>query len=132
MRIYLDHNATSTARPEAIAAMTHALELGGNPSSVHAAGRAARGLVEQARSAVADLIAAPTSTVILTSGGTEANAIAIESAVAAGTKRLIISALEHDSVQETARATGAAVETLPARRGGPRLAARAAGVLGRR
>jgi len=118
MRIYLDHNATSTARPEAIAAMTHALELGGNPSSVHAAGRAARALVEQARSAVADLIAAPASTVILTSGGTEANAIAIESAVAAGTKRLIISALEHDSVQETARATGAAVETLPVDRHG--------------
>jgi cysteine desulfurase len=89
------------------------MELGGNPSSVHAAGRAARALVEQARGQLADLIAAPASTVVFTSGGTEANALAIESAVAAGSKRLIISALEHDSVQETARASGAAVEVLP-------------------
>ena len=113
MSVYLDHNATSKVRPEAIAAVAHALELGGNPSSVHAAGRAARALVEQARGHVADLIAAPASTVVFTSGGTEANALAIESAVAAGCKRLIISAVEHDSVQETARASGVAVEVLP-------------------
>jgi cysteine desulfurase len=113
MSVYLDHNATSKVRPEAVAAVVHALELGGNPSSVHAAGRAARALVEQARGHVADLIAAPASTVVFTSGGTEANALAIESAVAAGSKRLIVSALEHDSVQETARASGAAVEVLP-------------------
>jgi cysteine desulfurase len=87
--------------------------MGGNPSSVHAAGRAARALVEQARGHVADLIAAPASTVVFTSGGTEANALAIESAVAAGSKRLIVSAIEHDSVLETARASGAAVELLP-------------------
>ncbi len=111
--VYLDHNATAVVRPEARAAMAHALEVGGNPSSIHAAGRAARAMVEQARDQVAALIAAPASTVIFTSGGTEANAIAIESAVAAGSKRLIVSAVEHDSVQETSRVLGVAVEVLP-------------------
>src|SRR6185503_6618495 len=62
---------------------------------------------------VAALIAAPASTVVFTSGGTEANGLAIESAVAAGARRLIISAFEHDSVQETARVQGVAVEALP-------------------
>jgi cysteine desulfurase len=111
--VYLDHNATAVVRPEARAAMAHALEVGGNPSSIHAAGRAARAMVEQAREQVAALIAAPASTVIFTSGGTEANAIAIESAVAAGSRRLIVSAVEHDSVQETSRVLGVAVEVLP-------------------
>ncbi len=111
--VYLDHNATAVVRPEARAAMAHALEVGGNPSSIHAAGRAARAMVEQARDQVAALIAAPASTIVFTSGGTEANAIAIESAVAAGAKRLIVSAVEHDSVQETSRVLGVAVEVLP-------------------
>jgi cysteine desulfurase len=111
--VYLDHNATAVVRPEACAAMAHALEHVGNPSSIHAAGRAARALVETARDRVAALIVAPASTVIFTSGGTEANALAIESAVAAGARRLIISAIEHDSVQETARVQGVAVEVLP-------------------
>ena len=111
--VYLDYNATARVRPEAAAAIAHALEVGGNPSSIHAAGRAARAIVEQARDDVAALIAAPASTVVFTSGGTEANALAIESAVAAGARRLIVSALEHDSVQETARVQGVAVETLP-------------------
>ena len=113
MSVYLDHNATARVRPAAIAAAIEAMELGGNPSSVHAAGRAARVRVEQARAAVADLIAAPASTVVFTSGGTEANALALESAVAGGSRRLIVSAVEHDSVQETARALGVAVEVLP-------------------
>jgi cysteine desulfurase len=111
--VYLDHNATSIVRPEARAAIAHALEVGGNPSSIHAAGRAARAVVEQARVDVAALIAAPDSTVVFTSGGTEANALAIESAVAAGLRRLIVSAIEHDSVQETSRVLGVAVEVLP-------------------
>jgi cysteine desulfurase len=113
MSIYLDHNATTRVRPEAVAAITHVLEHVGNPSSIHAAGRAARAAMEQARADVAALIAAPPSTVVFTSGGTEANALAIESAVAAGAKRLIVSAIEHDSVQETSRALGVAVEVLP-------------------
>ena len=115
--VYLDHNATAVVRPEARAAMAHALEHVGNPSSIHAAGRAARALLETAREQVAALIAAPASTVVFTSGGTEANALAIESAVAAGSRRLIVSAIEHDSIQETARVAGGfggvAVEVLP-------------------
>ncbi|MFZ3005502.1 MAG: aminotransferase class V-fold PLP-dependent enzyme, partial [Phenylobacterium sp.] len=111
--VYLDYNATAPVRPEAIAAMTRALEAGGNPSSVHAAGRAARAIVEQAREDVAALIGGPASTVVFTGGGTEANALAIESAVATGSKRLIVSAIEHDSVLETAKASGVAVEVLP-------------------
>jgi cysteine desulfurase len=113
MTTYLDHNATAVVRPEAKAAMAHALDVGGNPSSIHAAGRAARAMVEQAREQVAALIATPATTVIFTSGGTEANALAIESAVAAGSRRLIVSAIEHDSVQETSRVLGVEVEVLP-------------------
>jgi cysteine desulfurase len=113
MSVYLDHNATAQVRPEALAAMVHVLEHVGNPSSIHAAGRAARALVETAREQLAALIAAPASTVVFTSGGTEANALALESAVAAGARRLIVSAIEHDSIQETSRVLGAAVEVLP-------------------
>jgi cysteine desulfurase len=111
--VYLDHNATSPVRPEAAAAVARALQAGGNPSSVHAAGRAARALVEEARAQVAALVAAPAANLVFTSGGTEANGLAIESAVADGSRRLIVSAIEHDSVLETARGSGAAVELLP-------------------
>jgi cysteine desulfurase len=117
-RVYLDYNATAVVRPEAATAIAHALAVGGNPSSVHAAGRAARALVEQARADVAALIAAPASTVVFTSGGTEANALALESAIAAGSKRLLISAIEHDSVRETAHASGVAYEEIPVDRSG--------------
>lgn len=113
MSIYLDHNATTRVRPQAIAAMTHVMEHVGNPSSIHAAGRTARAVMEQARANVGALIRASESTLIFTSGGTEANAIAIESAVAAGARRLIVSAIEHDSVQETSRILGVEVEVLP-------------------
>ncbi len=111
--VYLDHNATAAVRSCARSAMAHALEHVGNPSSIHAAGRAARALLETAREQVAALIGAPAPTVVFTSGGTEANALALESAVVAGAKRLIVSAIEHDSVQETARIQGVAVEVLP-------------------
>ncbi|WP_300576723.1 cysteine desulfurase family protein [Phenylobacterium sp.] len=111
--VYLDHNATAPIRPEALAAASEAMIAGGNPSSVHAAGRASRARMEQARTEVAELIAAPASTVIFTSGGTEANALAVESAVATGSRRLILSAIEHDAVLETARASGAQVELMP-------------------
>ncbi len=111
--VYLDYNATAPIRPEAVEAMTRAFAVGGNPSSVHAAGRSARAIVEHARNEVAALVGGPASTVIFTSGGTESNALAIESAVATGSKRLIVSAIEHDSVLESAKASGAAVEYLP-------------------
>lgn len=110
---YLDYNASAPVRPEAAEAVARALSAGGNPSSVHAVGRAAHALIEQARTQVAALIGGPASTVVFTSGGTEANALALESAVAAGSRRLIVSAVEHDSVLEGARATGAAVEVAP-------------------
>ncbi|MFN9848407.1 MAG: cysteine desulfurase family protein [Alphaproteobacteria bacterium] len=113
MSLYLDHNATARVRPQAIAAMTRTMKNVGNPSSIHAAGRTARAVMEQARADVGALIAAPESTVIFTSGGTEANAIALESAVAAGARRLIVSAIEHDSIRETAGILGVEVEVLP-------------------
>lgn len=112
-QVYLDYNATAPVRPEAIEAMTRVLGQVGNPSSIHAAGRAARAVVEAARNDIAALIGGPASTVIFTGGGTEANALAVDSAVATGSRRLIISAIEHDCVIETAKASGAAVETLP-------------------
>ncbi len=111
--VYLDNNATAPVRPQAREAVIAALSLVGNPSSVHGAGRAARAVVETAREAVAALISVPASTVIFTSGGTEANALAIESAVASGSRRLLIGATEHDCVTQTALASGAAVEIWP-------------------
>src|SRR5215471_19410431 len=76
-RIYLDWNATTPLRPEAKAAMAHAWEIGGNPSSVHAEGRQARRLVEDARLAVAASVGAEAANVIFTSGGTESNSLAL-------------------------------------------------------
>ncbi|HTX50167.1 MAG TPA: cysteine desulfurase family protein [Caulobacteraceae bacterium] len=111
--IYLDYNATAKVRPEAVAAMTRALEAGGNPSSVHALGRAARATVEQARADVARLVNVLPGGVTFLSGGTEANALAIESAAAAGVQRIIVGATEHDGVIENARATGLPLETWP-------------------
>ena len=112
--VYLDYNATAPVRPEAAEAVAHALSIGGNPSSVHARGRAARALVEEARAEVARLAGADGADIVFTSGGTEANALAIEGAVAAGgIRRLIVGATEHDSVAETAKATGLPVEVWP-------------------
>lgn len=111
--VYLDYNATAPVRPQACEAAIAALSAVGNPSSVHGAGRAARAVIEDAREAVAALIGVPASTVIFTSGGTEANALAIESAVASGSRRLLIGATEHDCVTQTALASGAAVEVWP-------------------
>ena len=76
-RVYLDYNATAPLRPEARAAMIAALDVTGNPSSVHAEGRRARGIVETAREQVAALVGAKPSEVVFTSGATEANAWAI-------------------------------------------------------
>jgi cysteine desulfurase len=94
-RIYFDHNATVPLRPEAAAAVGHALELCGNPSSVHAAGRESRRMVEDAREQIAGLVGASVANVILTSGGTEASNLALRAARAA---RVLVGATEHDSV----------------------------------
>lgn len=92
---YLDHNATSPLRPAAFDAMVEALQAGGNPSSVHRAGRAARAHVDAARRQVAALVGARPAEVVFTSGGTEANNSALSGA---GRKRVLVSAIEHDSV----------------------------------
>lgn len=104
---YLDYNATAPLRPEARAAVAAALEVCGNPSSVHRAGRLARRLVEEARAAVADLAGCGVSEVVFTSGGTEANWQAVLGAARArGAARVLVSAVEHPSVLAAARATG--------------------------
>jgi cysteine desulfurase len=98
--IYLDYNATAPVRPEVVSAVTAALQLCGNPSSVHALGRAARAKVEEARVEVARLAGARTRDVIFTSGGTEANNLALKGC---GRKRLLVSAAEHSSVIDIAK-----------------------------
>ena len=77
LRTYLDHNATQPLREESRAAMIAAMDRYGNPSSVHAEGRAARAIVEAAREQVAALVNAKPGEVVFTSGATEANALAI-------------------------------------------------------
>ncbi|MGB2891691.1 MAG: aminotransferase class V-fold PLP-dependent enzyme, partial [Albidovulum sp.] len=71
-RVYLDWNATAPLRPEARAAMVAACDVVGNPSSVHAEGRAAKAVVERAREEVAALVGCKAREVIFTSGATEA------------------------------------------------------------
>jgi len=94
---YLDWNATAPLRPEAAAAMAEALQRTGNPSSVHRWGRAVRQALELARAQVAALVGAAPETVIFTSGGTEANRLALEGIPG---RRILVSAIEHDSVRE--------------------------------
>lgn len=126
---YCDHNSTAPLRPQAREAVLHALAVGGNPSSVHAHGRAARAIVEEARAAVAALANAKPDQVIFTSGATEANDLAIKGAIqgaldqfaaktGARMTRLFVSAIEHSSVLKTAEAVaeripGIRLEILP-------------------
>ncbi len=111
--VYLDYNATAPIRPSAAVAVADALGLGGNPSSVHGPGRRARAVVEDARAAVAAMVGTPADAVVFTSGGTEANNLAILGGVEGGEKRrLVISAIEHDSVRAAARAADAQVTTV--------------------
>lgn len=93
---YLDHNATSPLRPAAFDAVVEALRAGGNPSSIHGAGRKARAIVDRARREVASLVGARTTETLFTSGGTEANNLALSGA---GRRRVLVSAIEHDSVR---------------------------------
>jgi cysteine desulfurase len=111
--IYLDYNATAPIRPQAAQAVTEALRLGGNPSSIHAAGRGARALVERARADVAALVGARSEAVTFVSGGAEANALAIESAAAGDCDRILVSATEHDTVRQSAAASGLTVLDWP-------------------
>ena len=107
---YLDFNATAPIRPEAAAAAAAALAVGGNPSSVHAAGRRARQIVDEARDAVAALVGVPADGIVFASGATEANATALAGFPG---RRLIVAATEHVSVLESAKANGATTSVVP-------------------
>jgi cysteine desulfurase len=115
-RVYLDWNATTPLRPEARAAMAAAWELSGNPSSVHAEGRQARRLVEEARAAIAVAVGALPRNVVFASGGTEANALALtpglRRGVGAPVERLLVSAIEHASVLAGGRFPAGAIGTV--------------------
>ena len=115
-RVYLDWNATTPLRPEAKAAMAAAWELAGNPSSVHAEGRQARRLVEDARAAVAAAVGARPQDVVFSSGGTEANALALTPGLRRGAgqpvQRLLVSAIEHASVLSGGRFPPDAIKTI--------------------
>src|ERR1700738_4754378 len=101
-RLYLDWNATTPLRREARQAMAAAWDLAGNPSSVHAEGRQARRVVEEARERIAGAVGASPRNVVRTSGGTEANALALtpglRRAPGSPIERLLVSAIEHPSV----------------------------------
>ncbi|MFL5300871.1 MAG: cysteine desulfurase family protein [Anaeromyxobacteraceae bacterium] len=121
---YLDHNAITPMRPEAKVAVAAALEVFGNPASVHAAGRAARDLLDRARGQVAAALGAQPSEIVFTSGATESAALAIRGALAAapaGRDALVVTAVEHPCVLEIAaslRAEAGRVAVVPVDREG--------------
>ena len=121
-RVYLDWNATTPLRPEARAAMEAAWDLSGNPSSVHAEGRHARRLVEEARTALAGAVGALARNVVFTSGGTEANALALTPGLRRGSgtpvERLLVSAVEHASVLAGGRFRPEAIRSVGVTRSG--------------
>jgi len=119
-RIYLDHNATTPLDPAVLAAMRPHLERGGNPSSTHQEGRAARVAIDEARSRIARILATTPEEIVFTSGGTESNNLALLGAARAARKRgrhVLSSPLEHASALgplERLREEGFEVEHLPA------------------
>jgi cysteine desulfurase len=116
-RVYLDWNATTPLRPEARSAILAAFDVSGNPSSVHSEGRAARKLIEDARSAMAAAVGGDVRNVVFTSGGTEANALALTPGLrrrsGQAAQRLIVSAIEHPSVLAGGRFPQDAIEIAP-------------------
>jgi cysteine desulfurase len=109
MHLYLDHNATTPLAGPVLAAMTEALRDGfGNASSVHYFGQRAKAALDTARGAVAALIGAEAAEIVFTSGGTEADNLALRGvadlAEAAGRRHLVVSAIEHEAVLQTAKA----------------------------
>ena len=97
---YMDANASEAPRPQAAAAMLAALAQAGNPSSIHAAGRAARKVLEDAREVVAARFGGRPADLVFTSGGTEADALAVH-ALGQG-RRVLIGATEHDAIRAAA------------------------------
>src|SRR5579872_6085733 len=103
---YLDHAATTPMRPEAIAALTEELERLGNPSSLHAAGRRARRVVEESREQLAEVFGARPSEVVFTSGGTEADNLAVKGLYWArqdngARRRVLTTSVEHQDRKST-------------------------------
>lgn len=109
-RIYLDHNATTPPAPDVVDAMSRALrEEFGNASSIHAFGQRAKSAIDEARTEVARLIGAEPADVVFTCGGTESDNIALRGALEAAHParlRLVVSAVEHEAVLNTAKALG--------------------------
>jgi cysteine desulfurase len=108
--VYLDHAATTPMRPEAIAAMTEELARLGNPSSLHTAGRRARRVVEESREQLAEVFGARPSEVVFTSGGTEADNLAVKGLYWArqdgsggSRRRVLTTAAEHHAVLDSVR-----------------------------
>jgi len=108
--VYLDHAATTPMRPEAIAAMTDELARLGNPSSLHAAGRRARRVVEESREQLGEVFGARPSEVVFTSGGTEADNLAVKGLYWArrdgpggSRRRVLTTAVEHHAVLDSVR-----------------------------
>lgn len=108
---YLDANAAEPIRPQALEAMMQAAVVAANPASVHRAGRAARAVLETAREDIAALFGGAAENCVFTSGGTEANVLAI--AGQAGGRRVLVGASEHDAVRAATQAT-----TIPVRADG--------------
>jgi cysteine desulfurase len=106
VRVYLDHNATAPLRPEVRDVVADALARVGNPSSAHREGAAARRLVEDARAAVAALVGAAPAEIVFTAGATEANNLVLRGA-GRRRARIVVTAVEHASVREPARALAA-------------------------
>ena len=109
MRVYLDYNATTPLAPEVVDAVVAATrDLFGNASSVHHFGQQAKAALDTARSAIAALVGGDPSEVVFTSGGTEADNMAIrgaaEAAEATGRRHLVASAIEHEAVLNTLKA----------------------------
>lgn len=122
-RVYLDHAATTDVLPAAIDAMVEQMRNGGNPSSLHAVGRDARATVEYARERIARAIGADPAEVIFTSGGTEADNLAVKGIYWKHREedpqrtRILVSSIEHHAVEETCewleKAEGAQLEWIP-------------------
>jgi cysteine desulfurase len=121
-RIYLDWNATAPLRREAREAMAIGFDLQGNPSSVHAEGRQARRIVEDARASISGAVGALPRNLVFTSGGTEANALALTPGIwhvpGPPVKRLAVSAIEHASVLAGGRFPTDAIEIIGVTRSG--------------
>ncbi|MBV1885955.1 MAG: cysteine desulfurase [Parvibaculaceae bacterium] len=116
--VYLDYNATAPLCAQSRAAMEQAMEVGANASSVHTPGRTARGVIETAREAVGALVGTRPANIVFTSGGTEANNLALEQARALGCDRVLVGATEHPAIGDAAVRAGLAVTVLPCDREG--------------